>query len=159
LSQVLLEESVDSLYPYCSPVMPEELNSDQGRLAISTELSAANSHFDGLAAAARIGGHQRVAELAEMSRIAPLSKIEMSPSVIPRHLAKGWCEKWPAFRCSAKRHALDAIVATGLLQAQAHAVGHAHSPVAALGTQSKVVRTRVGHSRVRVTGGGSESAN
>jgi hypothetical protein len=39
-----LEKLLQTLPSRVSPVSPENLNMDQGRLAISTELSAANSH-------------------------------------------------------------------------------------------------------------------
>jgi len=39
-----LRNSSKRFHPGVSPVSPENANMDQGRLAISTELSAANSH-------------------------------------------------------------------------------------------------------------------
>ena len=80
------------------------LGSDHGRLAISTELAAANSHS--VASARPFGSRGISASLCSprCSRIAPLSKIERSPSVSHGTWPNGWCA-----RCSGPRSLNDTL--------------------------------------------------
>ena len=95
------------------------MNSDQGRLAASTELSAANSHSLASLRAVRIGGHQRVAALAEMQQDrAALEDREVAIGQ-PRHLAEGLVREMLGLPI-AERRALDAIGQAGLFQRPAH---------------------------------------
>src|SRR6266446_5625803 len=74
---------VSSLYCAYSalPGKPMKRNIDQGRLAISTELSAANTHSTASARPRGSVGISAALFSPRYNRIAPLSKTVMSPSV------------------------------------------------------------------------------
>ena len=65
------------------------MKKDQGWLAASTEVERREQPFLGLAAAARIGGHQLVAELAEMEQDRAALEDRDVAIGQPRHLAEG----------------------------------------------------------------------
>src|SRR4029077_11963326 len=96
-----------SLNPDVSPVSPENLNRDQGRLAISTELRAANSHSLASLRPTGSAGIRAPLRSPRCSRIAPLSKIEIAIGQ-PRDLAEGLVREM-LDAPSTKRHALDAV--------------------------------------------------
>jgi hypothetical protein len=93
-----LEEFMYGFAAGVSPALPENFRRAQGRLAISTELSAANTHSVVSLPPRGSAGISVELSLPRWSRIAPLSKIEMSPSVSQGTWPNGWCAKWAGFR-------------------------------------------------------------
>ena len=86
------------LRPGESAVSPENWKMNHGRLAASTEFSAANSHCTASLRACGSTGISASLRSARCSRIAPLSKIDSAPSVSHGTWPKGWCAKWSASR-------------------------------------------------------------
>jgi hypothetical protein len=123
-----------------------ELHSDQGRLAISTELSAANSHSIASLRPRGSAGISAVAALAEVKQDrAALEDRDVAVGQ-PRHLAEGLVREMLGVAI-AERHALDAIGQPGLFQRPAHAQV-AHKAPRHLGNPVEGGEDQLGHSQL-----------
>ena len=115
----------------------------QGRLAISTELSAANTHSIASLRPRGSAGISAVLQLAEMKQDRAALEDRDVAIGQPRHLAEGLVREMLGLPV-AKRHALDAIGQAGLFQRPAHAQV-AHKAPAHFGNPVEGGQREVGH--------------
>jgi hypothetical protein len=85
-----LKEPVQTLPCLCITGVIRECQYGPGQARDLNRIERGEDPLRSLAATARMGGYKRIASL-EWSKIAPLSNIEMSPSVNHGTWPKGWC--------------------------------------------------------------------
>ena len=107
--------------PASSPVMPEKTSSAQGRLAISTELSAANTHST---TSPRRAGPRASAcrSFPQVQQDRPALEQREVAVGQPRNLAERLVREMPGFAVT-ERRALDPVGQPRLFQRPAHAQG------------------------------------